>query len=656
MIVCENISKEYQKGRALFHISCHFADTGFYLLNGESGSGKTTFLGILAGFISFDQGNIAWNGRKFKHFFQTDLMEYVTQDVFLIDYLNVYENLELTGASDEEIQNILLKIGMADKGERYPVSLSGGEQQRLVLARAILKQKRVILLDEPTSSLDRIKKEGFFEFLKNISKDILIICASHDAEAEKYADVVIKFSKKAEGMNQVIDMTAPIASDEKIAVQKEQYHEAKLQGIEKRRKLPLITPYLKKWKNSANRNQKSRKWVIVFFIFSLLLGSFADLYEHKTAVTHEKMYKTNSLNVKLAKPCNTRDYIISDESIVEIDLLYDDSLPDDTEYDKEQFMYQLPEYETNMCILPFEQKAFALADKIAYGTYFQHENDILITEEMAEALSPQDPQNLLGKTIRRNLYQLGDTEFTIAGILEHLNRTDIRYLESIGISCCNLLEEKDSAQIVFFTNGKMMDAYETETSFFNGDWKRRSYQLYFSSYEEAHKYLKEYEAEYDDIGGIISMQGIPVSFSRLWPFLSRILLGGAFLIMLFSILFFMQICRIEYVYNNRFVSVFESLGYPLKIIIHKIIWIQMTEMASLLGISVVSGLVIGTIVNLCNDYAKFASYIIFSWNLLLIGGYCILVLVCSWGCAYYCYAKNKTENWYERIIQDRDLL
>ncbi len=172
MIEIKNFSKSYSD-------VCVFKDFNLTLekgkitcILGESGSGKTTLLNALAGLTEYG-GYIT----KLKS-------SYVFQTPRLVPNLTVYGNLKLVCADDEKITEMLARVRLSEKAKSYPVSLSGGQAQRVSLARAFLFESDLILMDEPYSSLDlKLKKELnelFFEVWERDKRTVLFV--THDVD------------------------------------------------------------------------------------------------------------------------------------------------------------------------------------------------------------------------------------------------------------------------------------------------------------------------------------------------------------------------------------------------------------------------------------------------------------------------------------------
>lgn len=189
----ENINKSY-KQTVLYECNYKFNHTGFYALYGPSGSGKSTLLNIIAGFEMPDSGKVHYR-------FNT--LEYVMQEHMLLTNISVRENLyikmNLTNYKENEYDSIIHKIckklsieGLIDEKVSF---LSGGEKQRVSLARALLNVPEVILLDEPTASIDHGIKEDLLKLLVNLSKEKLIIVTTHDPLVKEYADTMLSLER-----------------------------------------------------------------------------------------------------------------------------------------------------------------------------------------------------------------------------------------------------------------------------------------------------------------------------------------------------------------------------------------------------------------------------------------------------------------------------
>lgn len=151
MITLKNINKKFSHQEVLCDFNYDFSDTGFYLLYGPSGCGKTTLLNIIAGIWKFDSGEAYYYDESFEKAGSSyfDQITYITQDAYFVDYINILDNLKLCEQEEEKIQKVLQQLHLEHVKEQYPSTLSGGEKQRVAIARSLLLHHKIILLDEP---------------------------------------------------------------------------------------------------------------------------------------------------------------------------------------------------------------------------------------------------------------------------------------------------------------------------------------------------------------------------------------------------------------------------------------------------------------------------------------------------------------------------
>ncbi|EHI69732.1 ABC transporter ATP-binding protein [Streptococcus ictaluri] len=206
MIRFNNVSKTFGQTQVLQEQSFQIEDREFFVLVGPSGSGKTTLLKMINCLIEPSSGDILLNGTPQK---ELDLREmrlsigYVLQQIALFPNLTVAENIaiipEMKGWSQEELlvktKELLQMVGLPpeDYLNRYPSDLSGGEQQRIGIVRAIISHPKVLLMDEPFSALDPISRKQLQELMISLHQefDMTIVFVTHDIdEAIKLGDRV----------------------------------------------------------------------------------------------------------------------------------------------------------------------------------------------------------------------------------------------------------------------------------------------------------------------------------------------------------------------------------------------------------------------------------------------------------------------------------
>ena len=212
MLQLKNITKIYQAGtttvEALKGIDLKFRDNEFVSVLGPSGCGKTTMLNLLGGLDRYTSGDLIINGKSTKDFTDGDWDTYrnrrvgfVFQNYNLIPHQTVLSNVELaltlSGVSKTERRRraveVLEKVGLADQIHKKPTQMSGGQMQRVSIARALINNPDILLADEPTGALDSETSVQIMELIKEIARDRLVIMVTHNPDlAEEYSTRIIK--------------------------------------------------------------------------------------------------------------------------------------------------------------------------------------------------------------------------------------------------------------------------------------------------------------------------------------------------------------------------------------------------------------------------------------------------------------------------------
>ncbi|MGM9969325.1 MAG: ATP-binding cassette domain-containing protein [Anaeroplasma sp.] len=195
MITLNNISIKYDKEPVINNFTYQFNDTGIYAIKGESGSGKTTLLNAIAGIVDIYEGEILYS-KEIANLAKS--ISLIFQENNLFDELSVYDNIKVLTAvskinpSDEEIDVILDKMKIKKYKKTLVANLSGGERQRVSIAIALLLDKKVIIADEPFSSLDEVNSKIIADIFKELAKERLIIFSSHNTTIiNEYCDNII---------------------------------------------------------------------------------------------------------------------------------------------------------------------------------------------------------------------------------------------------------------------------------------------------------------------------------------------------------------------------------------------------------------------------------------------------------------------------------
>jgi polar amino acid transport system ATP-binding protein len=204
MISIKKISKKYNNKYVFRNISFDINDNEKLLIIGPSGCGKTTLIRCLNGLNKIDSGNIFLNGVKISNIDDVALKSkvgMVFQNYNLFPHLSVRENVSLAPKLlkmgnekeiDDLVKRLLSEVNIINKIDSYPSKLSGGEKQRVAIARTLATKPEVILLDEPTSALDPATINDFISLLNELSKTTTIVVVSHEMDLIKsFADKVL---------------------------------------------------------------------------------------------------------------------------------------------------------------------------------------------------------------------------------------------------------------------------------------------------------------------------------------------------------------------------------------------------------------------------------------------------------------------------------
>jgi ABC-type lipoprotein export system ATPase subunit len=302
MVEIKNVSKKYINNNeivnALSNITLNFDKIGLVFIIGKSGSGKSTLLNLIGGLDQNYNGNIESCGTLISSLSENNLNSYrntcigfIFQEFNLFENQSVFDNIAISGAlqnsknDNEKILEIIKFIGLTGKEKRKPNELSGGQKQRVAIGRAIAKDSKIILADEPTGSLDSNTAKSIFDLLKEISDTKLVIVVSHDElNAKKYADRIIKIDD------------GKIISDSKETVNT---------TIQKKKikKSSLSTFRAIKFALNNFKKKKMRISIILFFlILTLLLFNLSNsISKFDINKAHAKTIIDNNSYIKIKK-------------------------------------------------------------------------------------------------------------------------------------------------------------------------------------------------------------------------------------------------------------------------------------------------------------------------------------------------------------------
>lgn len=209
MIEAKHITKSYGKGESLTQvlkgIDLKIADGDFAVILGASGSGKSTFLNIISGLERPDSGAVIHHGTDITSFSDSQLTDFRKSDVgfifqqyYLIPNMDVDKNVKMGAdlARNKNYRQIIEAVGLGGKLHKYPGALSGGEQQRVSIARALAKKPKVLFLDEPTGALDEQTGRQVLDYICRLQAEygFTMVMVTHNQNIAEMANTVIRMN------------------------------------------------------------------------------------------------------------------------------------------------------------------------------------------------------------------------------------------------------------------------------------------------------------------------------------------------------------------------------------------------------------------------------------------------------------------------------
>lgn len=209
MIRIENVHKFYGTGESrnevLKGISLQVENGDFVVLLGASGSGKSTLLNVMSGLEHADEGTICYEETQLGRMtdkelteFRKDNIGFIFQQYYLLPNLNVDKNVKMGAelAGNKDYQQTIRAVGLEKKLHKYPHELSGGEQQRVSVARALAKKPKVLYLDEPTGALDEETGRLVLDYISKLQQEsgFTVIMVTHNQNVAEMANTVIRMN------------------------------------------------------------------------------------------------------------------------------------------------------------------------------------------------------------------------------------------------------------------------------------------------------------------------------------------------------------------------------------------------------------------------------------------------------------------------------
>lgn len=209
MLKAQDIIKSYGAGESRFQvlkgISLEIAEGDFVVILGASGSGKSTFLNVISGLERPDSGKVIYDETDITTLsdneltaFRKENVGFIFQQYYLLPNMNVDKNVKMGAdlAGNKDYKAVIEAVGLGEKLHKYPSELSGGEQQRVSVARALAKQPKVLFLDEPTGALDEATGRQVLDYICKLQKEygFTIVMVTHNLNIAEMANTVIKMN------------------------------------------------------------------------------------------------------------------------------------------------------------------------------------------------------------------------------------------------------------------------------------------------------------------------------------------------------------------------------------------------------------------------------------------------------------------------------
>lgn len=209
MIKIENLKKSYGTGESqnqvLKGITLSIKEGDFVVILGTSGSGKSTLLNVISGLEPADSGSVCYGDANLTSMtdrdltkFRKDHIGYIFQQYFLLPNLNVDKNVKMGAdlAENRQYREIINAVGLGEKLKKYPHELSGGEQQRVSVARALAKKPDVLYLDEPTGALDEATGRLVLDYIVRLKNELgfTMVMVTHNQNIAEMANTVIRMN------------------------------------------------------------------------------------------------------------------------------------------------------------------------------------------------------------------------------------------------------------------------------------------------------------------------------------------------------------------------------------------------------------------------------------------------------------------------------
>ena len=533
MLELKNVCKKYDR-EVLKKINLKFGNKGFICLVGESGSGKTTLLNIIGGLEQPDSGKVIFNGNNIKNidssFYSNQLVSFINQNYNLIDKYTVLENILLPIElrrirSPCNVDNILKMLGIYSLKNKKVISLSGGEKQRVAIARCIVQNTRVILADEPTGALDSENACCVMRILKNLSKQKLVIVVTHNIElANSFADDIIKINDgKICSKLKVINKYSKIKCNRKI----------KLSFIK------LVKYAIKNLNNKLLRN------ILTILAFTIGLLSLGIVLSIKTGFNKELDYLNKSSFFNYPLVISKNNYVDDFSNKVEnkngvnvkkgsfVTNEIDDKLISLVNNIDKKYVNGITYYRD----IDYEFKSISYVNPsnnyfyLVSGRMPENKNEVMILYDEEDSISDKlyNYLDVSNNGLINNIFKVNDKELIITGIVKSNND----YFKSLsGILYSNDLFDNEITDIYIYANN-------------------------LNSKNKIKDFLKDYEI-FDNAEEVVNLT------KKMVDGISLVLILFSVISLIVSMIMIFVISYISVMERNKDIGIYKSIGFRNK--------------------------------------------------------------------------------------------
>ena len=535
MLELKNVCKKYDRD-VLKKINLKFGNKGLICLVGESGSGKTTLLNIIGGLEQPDSGKVIFNGNNIKKidssFYCNQLVSFINQNYNLIDKYTVLENILLPIElrrirSPCNVDKILKMLSIYSLKNKKVISLSGGEKQRVAIARCIVQNTRVILADEPTGALDSENAYSVMRIFKNLSKQQLVIVVTHNIElANSFADNIIKIN------------------DGKICSKLKVINKNKYFKIKCNRKIKLSFIQLVKYA-IKNLNNKLLRNILTILAFTIGLLSLGIVLSIKTGFNKEldSLNKSSFFNYPLVisknnyvddfsnKVENKNGVNVKKGSFVTNEI--DDKLISLVNNIDKKYVNGITYYRD----IDYEFKSISYVNPsnnyfyLVSGRMPENKNEVMILYDEEDSISDKlyNYLDVANNGLINNIFKVNDKELIITGIVKSNND----YFKSLsGILYSNDLFDNEITNIYIYANN-------------------------LNSKNKIKDFLKDYEI-FDNAEEVVNLT------KKMVDGISLVLILFSVISLIVSMIMIFVISYISVMERNKDIGIYKSIGFRNK--------------------------------------------------------------------------------------------